>query len=126
MAFRGLVILMISVEAEALARHLTLGQLLSIRERDRFAYPFAIDHTAGAGLGSLIPIQQVQSVVNKAIQCERDRAHEDVWNNEVYKAFITAALASSVHSSKLVIKSLCAMLKFSKSLPPRLLTMLLF
>ena len=75
-------------------------------ERERFAYPEAHDPAYSRKLGTVVPLKTVQDLVEEAMDCETNQAHEDVWNVEVHRPLISTAKTSSLHAQALRICSL--------------------
>ena len=94
------------MKKKELARYSGDESPLHPTERTRFAYPEAHDPAYSKKLGAVVSLGAVQNLVNQAIDCETDREHEDVWNEEVHHPLIMLARESSLHSETLRICSL--------------------
>ena len=54
-------------------------------------------------LGTVVPLERVQKLVNTAMECEIDGSHEDEWNVKIHWTVITVALEYSLHERTLNI-----------------------
>ncbi|KAL8709032.1 MAG: hypothetical protein Q9220_006156 [cf. Caloplaca sp. 1 TL-2023] len=70
---------------------------LDARDRKRFGYAWANDYMERGKTGTMVSLEDVQSLVGSAISHEEKRSHETVWNEKVHQAVITAALATSTY-----------------------------
>ena len=94
------------IKKDELAQHISDESLLHPTERERFAYPEAHDPAYTKKLGAVVSLEMVQTLVEEAMNCETNQAHEDVWNEEVHRPLISMAKKSSLHSKTLQICSL--------------------
>ncbi|KAL8767279.1 MAG: hypothetical protein Q9209_006171 [Squamulea sp. 1 TL-2023] len=76
---------------------------LDHRDRKRFGYAWANNCTERLQTGTMVPLKQVQGLVSSAIAHEDNRDHETVWNEDVHKTVIAAALTASMYAEHLGI-----------------------
>ena len=76
---------------------LASGDPLRIPDATRFKYPWTIETSEKPKIGSTVPLRDVQALVDAAMQLEKERSHEDIWNQNVHWSLLNTALASSIH-----------------------------
>ncbi|KAL8783493.1 MAG: hypothetical protein Q9213_004589 [Squamulea squamosa] len=105
-----------SIQSDELAGLTSPNTVLDHRDRKRFGHAWANNCTERLQTGKMVPLKQVQDLVSSAISHEDNRDHETVWNEDVHKTVIVAALSASMYAEHLGI----ANVKSASIEPPEL------